>query len=181
MARGNVGNTKVFYQGSGEGFVVFVESEEIVRQWKDDKTVPLTDVVAGWKIFTTEYVDFLLLSREAGGGWLLPWFGEQEIVHHFSQHHPSLDRMCHMLTYGLHRHGKQGVLNTASNSQLENEFGTKNEDDVVKQILEKGDIQSSEVCHFEHEVLLHTPCWLSTQNPERQGNTNDSKGSMQAH
>lgn len=44
------------------------------------------------------------------------------------------------------RHGKQGVLNTASNSQLENEFGTKNEDDVVKAILEKGDIQSSEVC-----------------------------------
>lgn len=46
----------------------------------------------------------------------------------------------------IYRHGKQGVLNTASNSQLENEFGTKNEDDVVKQILEKGDIQSSEVC-----------------------------------
>jgi hypothetical protein len=49
----------------------------------------------------------------------------------------------------LRRHGKQGVLNTASNSQLENEFGTKNEDDVVKQILEKGDIQSSEVRHFQ--------------------------------
>jgi ribosome maturation protein Sdo1 len=43
------------------------------------------------------------------------------------------------------RHGKQGVLNTASNSQLENEFGTKNEDEVVKVILEKGDVQSSEV------------------------------------
>ena len=113
MARGNVGNTKVFYQGASEGFAVFVESEEIVKKWKDDKTIPLTDVVAGWKIFTTE-------------------------------------------------HGKQGVLNTASNSQLENEFGTKNEDDVVKQILEKGDIQSSE-------------------NPERQGNTNDSMGSRAAH
>jgi hypothetical protein len=43
------------------------------------------------------------------------------------------------------RHGKQGVLNTASNSQLENEFGTKKEEDVVKQILEKGDVQSTEV------------------------------------
>ncbi|KAH7086056.1 ribosome maturation protein [Paraphoma chrysanthemicola] len=113
MARGNAGNTKVFYQGSSEGFAVFVESEEIVKKWKGDKTIPLTDVVAGWKIFTTE-------------------------------------------------HGKQGVLNTASNSQLENEFGTKNEDDVVKAILEKGDIQSSE-------------------NPERQGSTNDSKGGMVAH
>lgn len=49
------------------------------------------------------------------------------------------------LTCLQHRHGKQGVLNTASNSQLENEFGTKNEDDVVKQILEKGEFQSSTV------------------------------------
>lgn len=54
MPRGNAGNTKVFYQGSSEGFAVFVESEEIVRKWKGDRTVPLTDVVAGWKIFTTE-------------------------------------------------------------------------------------------------------------------------------
>lgn len=52
--KGNAGNTKVFYQGSTEGFVIFVESEEIVKKWKDDKTVPLTDVVAGWKIMTTE-------------------------------------------------------------------------------------------------------------------------------
>ncbi|KAL5117254.1 hypothetical protein ACEQ8H_004813 [Pleosporales sp. CAS-2024a] len=113
MARGNVGQTKVFYQGSAEGFVVFVESEEIVKKWKGDKTVPLTEVVAGWKIFTSE-------------------------------------------------HGKQGILNGASNSQLENEFGTKNEDDVVKQILEKGVIQT-------------------TENPERTGVTNESKGAMQAH
>jgi hypothetical protein len=54
MARGNGGQTKVFFQGSSEGFVIFVESEEIVRQWKGDKTIPLTDVVAGWKIMTTE-------------------------------------------------------------------------------------------------------------------------------
>ncbi|EAT78470.1 hypothetical protein HBI56_184500 [Parastagonospora nodorum] len=113
MARGNAGNTKVFYQGSSEGFVVFVESEELVRKWKGDKSIPLTEVVAGWKIFTSE-------------------------------------------------HGKQGILNGASHLQLENEFGTKNEDDVVKQILEKGDVQTSE-------------------NPERQGNTNDSKGGMAAH
>ncbi|KAF2820335.1 DUF1960-domain-containing protein [Ophiobolus disseminans] len=111
--KGNAGQTKVFYQGSSEGFVVFVENEEIVKKWKDDRSIPLTDVVAGWKILTSE-------------------------------------------------HGKQGVLNTASNAQLENEFGTKNEDEVVKKILEKGTVQSSE-------------------NPERQGNTNDSKGGMVAH
>jgi hypothetical protein len=43
------------------------------------------------------------------------------------------------------RHGKQGILNTASKQQLENEFGTSNEDDVVKKILTEGSVQSSEV------------------------------------
>jgi hypothetical protein len=54
MARGNAGNTKVFYQGSSEGFVVFVESEELVRKWKEDKSIPMTEVVAGFKILTSE-------------------------------------------------------------------------------------------------------------------------------
>jgi hypothetical protein len=54
MARGNAGNTKVFYQGSSEGFVIFVESEELVRKWKEDKSIPMTEVVAGYKIFTSE-------------------------------------------------------------------------------------------------------------------------------
>lgn len=52
--KGTASNTKVFYQGSNEGFVIFVENEEIVQKWKGDKTIPLTDVVAGWKIMTTE-------------------------------------------------------------------------------------------------------------------------------
>jgi hypothetical protein len=43
------------------------------------------------------------------------------------------------------RHGKQGILNTASKQQLENEFGTSKEDDVVKKILTEGSVQSSEV------------------------------------
>lgn len=85
-----------------------------------------------------------------------------------------------------HRHGKQGVLNTASNSQLENEFGTKNEDEIVKKILEKGDVQSSEVCGIlsprlsstsSHEAVLTA----FLQASERIGNTNDSKGAMSAH
>jgi len=49
------------------------------------------------------------------------------------------------LTRLVHRHGKQGILNTASKGQLENEFGTSNEDDVVKKILKEGSVQSSEV------------------------------------
>ena len=37
------------------------------------------------------------------------------------------------------------MLDEASNSTLENEFGTHRDDDVVKQILEKGEVQESEV------------------------------------
>ncbi|KAH7394499.1 RNA binding protein-like protein [Pyrenochaeta sp. MPI-SDFR-AT-0127] len=114
MARGNVAQTQVFYKGSnGDVFTVFVESEEIVKKWKSDSSIPLTQVVAGWKILVPE-------------------------------------------------HGKQGVLNTASNSQLENEFGTTKEEEIVKKILQSGEVQTSE-------------------NSERQGNTNDSKGPMLAH
>lgn len=45
----------------------------------------------------------------------------------------------------LSRHGNQGTLDTASNGTLEQEFGTSNDDDVVKQILEKGTILETEV------------------------------------
>jgi ribosome maturation protein Sdo1 len=45
------------------------------------------------------------------------------------------------------RHGNQGILDTASNAALENEFGTHVEEDVVKAILEKGTVQETDVCH----------------------------------
>jgi ribosome maturation protein Sdo1 len=38
-------------------------------------------------------------------------------------------------------------MNTASKGTLENEFGTSNEDEVIKQILQKGDVQSTKVRH----------------------------------
>jgi ribosome maturation protein Sdo1 len=49
------------------------------------------------------------------------------------------------------RHGAQGQLDGASKSTLENQFGTSNEDEVIKEILEKGTVQESEVCLF----ILH--------------------------
>lgn len=45
----------------------------------------------------------------------------------------------------LDRHGAQGTLDAASKSTLENEFGTNNDDEVIKQVLEKGTLQESEV------------------------------------
>ncbi|KAF2627570.1 shwachman-Bodian-diamond syndrome protein [Macroventuria anomochaeta] len=114
MARGDAIQTKVHYKGKAEDFIVFVDSSEAVQNWKQDSSIPLAQVVSGFKILVTD------------------------------------------------NHGTQGILNTASKGTLENEFGTSNEDEVIKQILQKGDVQSS-------------------QNSERQGDTNDSKGPMAAH
>ncbi|KAI5244024.1 hypothetical protein E4T47_03823 [Aureobasidium subglaciale] len=94
--RGNAAQVKVHYKGSDDDYIVFVDSAQAVRDWKADKSVPLAQVVSGWKVFVT------------------------------------------------HNHGTQGVLDAASHSQLDNEFGTHKEEDVVQQILEKGDIQETE-------------------------------------
>ncbi|RGP75011.1 shwachman-bodian-diamond syndrome [Fusarium longipes] len=61
-----------------------------------------------------------------------------------------------------HGQGVQGTLDAASKAALENEFGTSVDDDVIKQILEKGETQNTEF-------------------PERQGNKNDNKGPLIAH
>jgi hypothetical protein len=64
---------------------------------------------------------------------------------------------------------------------MENEFGTKNEDEIVKKILEKGDVQSSEVrshaltyplnfLHFEHQAnRYHTERRAPGQHQRQQG------------
>lgn len=51
--RGNAQNTKVHYKGKEDDFVIFVESAKAVQEWKRDKSVPLAQVVNGWKIFCT--------------------------------------------------------------------------------------------------------------------------------
>ncbi|KAL1878769.1 hypothetical protein Daus18300_002045 [Diaporthe australafricana] len=66
-----------------------------------------------------------------------------------------------------HNQGAQGAYDSAPKSQLENEFGTSNEDDVIKAILEKGSVQESSM--------------PAMKMPERQGPKNDSKGGMVAH
>ena len=40
-------------------------------------------------------------------------------------------------------HGVQGTLDRASNAELENEFGTKNAEDAIVKLLEKGSVQES--------------------------------------
>jgi ribosome maturation protein Sdo1 len=45
-----------------------------------------------------------------------------------------------------HKHGAQGQLDGASKASLENEFGTSNEDEVIKKILMDGQAQTATVC-----------------------------------
>lgn len=54
MARGNDQQTKVHFKGSNEDFFVFVESAEALKNWKNDSTIPLAEVVNGWKVFVTQ-------------------------------------------------------------------------------------------------------------------------------
>jgi hypothetical protein len=49
-----------------------------------------------------------------------------------------------MLTY-LNRHGAQGILDRASNAQLDSEFETHNIEEVAKIILEKGQVIQNKV------------------------------------
>lgn len=67
-------------------------------------------------------------------------------------------------TNARHRQGNQGILDAASNSQLENEFGTHKEEDVVKAILEKGDLQEVDVrISFPTTLTLASTQALLTQ------------------
>lgn len=64
MPRGNDTASKVFYKGKSEDFVVFVDDVEILKKWKGDRSIPLADVVNGWKIFVTHrYVIFCRISH----------------------------------------------------------------------------------------------------------------------
>ena len=53
MTRGNAPQTKVIYKGKQDSFVVFVESVEMFKEWKKDRSTPLAQVMAGFKIMHT--------------------------------------------------------------------------------------------------------------------------------
>lgn len=53
MTRGNAPQVKVHYQGTTDDFIIFVDSAEAVHDWLKDRSIPLAQVVNGWKIFVT--------------------------------------------------------------------------------------------------------------------------------
>ena len=53
MPRGNAVQSKVHYKGKEDDFVIFVDDIEAVQNWKKDRSIPLAQVVSGFKIFVT--------------------------------------------------------------------------------------------------------------------------------
>ena len=53
MPRGVDHQTKVHYKGKDDDYIVFADSAEAVQEWKKDSSVPLAQVVSGWKVFIT--------------------------------------------------------------------------------------------------------------------------------
>lgn len=51
--RGNAAEIKVHFKGNDDDYIIFVESAKAVQEWKEDSSVPLAQVVKGFKIFVT--------------------------------------------------------------------------------------------------------------------------------
>lgn len=45
--------TKVHFKGETDDFVIFVESAKDVENWKEDRSIPLAQVVSSFKIMVT--------------------------------------------------------------------------------------------------------------------------------
>ena len=51
--RGNAMTCRVHLKGKEDDYVIFVDNAKAVKDWKSDRTIPLAQVVNGWKIFVT--------------------------------------------------------------------------------------------------------------------------------
>ncbi|KAL4783273.1 ribosome maturation protein [Aspergillus varians] len=54
MTRGNARQSKVFYKGRNEDFVIMVDDAAAVEHWRQDHSIPLAQVLDGWKIFSSQ-------------------------------------------------------------------------------------------------------------------------------
>ena len=53
MPRGNASQSKVHYQGKEDDFVIYIDDVQSVQKWKENRSIPLAQVVSGFKIFIT--------------------------------------------------------------------------------------------------------------------------------
>ncbi|KAF2177709.1 putative RNA binding protein [Zopfia rhizophila CBS 207.26] len=83
MPRGNDAQTKVHYKGSEDDYVIFVDSAQAVQDWKKDSSIPLAQVVSGWKVFVTHKQGTQGILDAASNGSLDSEFGthkEEDVV-----------------------------------------------------------------------------------------------------
>lgn len=70
----NIETFRVLYKGKDGEYFVFVESEEAVKAYQKDSTVPLSDAVSIFKIYTT---------RLGGNEGILDEVGKQQLETEF--------------------------------------------------------------------------------------------------
>ncbi|KAI5844010.1 ribosome maturation protein, partial [Morchella snyderi] len=83
MPRGNTQQTKVVYKGKNDDFIVFIDSIADLEKWKKDPSVPLAQVLNGWKVFCTHKQGAQGIMDEASKANLSDEFGtsvEEEVV-----------------------------------------------------------------------------------------------------
>lgn len=51
--KGDGPQTKVHYKGADDDFIVFIAGTEILKKWKEDKSIPLVEVVQSFEVFVT--------------------------------------------------------------------------------------------------------------------------------
>ncbi|WBW71988.1 SBDS family protein Rtc3 [Schizosaccharomyces osmophilus] len=52
MSSGPANQTRVFYQTDAASFVIIAASQNDVNNWRSDKTIPLTQVVDSFQVFS---------------------------------------------------------------------------------------------------------------------------------
>jgi len=68
--------TKVVYSADNDDFVVIAHSADVLNNWKKDSSIPLSDVVESFKIFTTHKQGAQGILDTASKGSLESAFGE---------------------------------------------------------------------------------------------------------
>ncbi|KZZ88631.1 Ribosome maturation protein SBDS [Ascosphaera apis ARSEF 7405] len=79
MVRGNVEVEKVFYKGDTDDFLVFVEDTKTVQQWKNDRSIPLAQVVRAMQVFVTHQQGAQGIYDEASRASLESEFGTHNV------------------------------------------------------------------------------------------------------
>ncbi|KAG0650939.1 sdo1 [Hyphodiscus hymeniophilus] len=53
MTKGEAQQTKVHFKGKEDDFIVFVDDAKALKDWKSDKSIPLTQFVGSFKVFVS--------------------------------------------------------------------------------------------------------------------------------